>query len=149
MLEITNPVSSDVLYTLSQSLDGENASFWRLPHPRTGCPALFLPYISREGQQQRVLEVQAVSPTNGRSWFLQEQVIEGMFSFALLLDVFHIRRSDGKLLLFTPIDPAFLLIPILQFGCPVCPICYGSLPKAECLVERRRPKQILSPRRSL
>ncbi|KAH9992609.1 ribonuclease H2, subunit B [Russula vinacea] len=71
--------------------DASTTSFLRLPHPRTALPALFLPY--RLG----ILEVQSVSPPNQRSWFFTEgEVI-----------------SDGKLLVMTPIDPAFLLIPIL------------------------------------
>ncbi|KAF8482899.1 ribonuclease H2, subunit B [Russula ochroleuca] len=90
-------------------LDGPDASttsFLRLPHPRTALPALFLPYrlaqradvSSGSEDEWGILEVQSVSPPNQRSWFFMEgEVI-----------------SDGKLLVMTPIDPAFLLIPILQ-----------------------------------
>ncbi|KAF8919846.1 ribonuclease H2, subunit B [Mucidula mucida] len=49
----------------------------------------------------RVLEVQAVSPSNKRSWFVDQSVV-----------------ADGKLLMMTPIDPAFLLIPLLELIAP-------------------------------
>ncbi|KAF7376320.1 hypothetical protein MSAN_00047500 [Mycena sanguinolenta] len=74
--------------------------FLRLPHPRTGIASLFLPYQPQGTSGSRrdaILEVQAVSPTNARSWFIGQEVV-----------------ADGKLLVMTPIDPAFLLIPILQ-----------------------------------
>ncbi|CAK5281794.1 unnamed protein product [Mycena citricolor] len=63
-----------------------------------GLPCLFLPSsTSAEGTNQTILELQAVSPPNERSWFIGQDVV-----------------ADGKLLLLTPIDPAFLLIPILR-----------------------------------
>ncbi|KAJ6596657.1 ribonuclease H2, subunit B [Mycena sp. CBHHK59/15] len=76
--------------------------FLRLPHPRTGLASLFLPYEPREtnpplAKRDAILEVQAVAPSNSRSWFIDQEVL-----------------ADGKLLVMTPIDPAFLLIPILQ-----------------------------------
>ncbi|KAL4074167.1 ribonuclease H2, subunit B [Scleroderma citrinum] len=46
-----------------------------------------------------MLEVQAVAPPNARSWFVGDDVI-----------------SDGRLLVMTPIDPLFLLIPLLTAG---------------------------------
>ncbi|KAI9442166.1 ribonuclease H2, subunit B [Lactarius indigo] len=75
----------------------------RLPHPRTAVPSLFLPYRRAEpaggsGGGWGILEVQSVSPPNPRSWFFTEGEVV----------------SDGKLLVMTPIDPAFLVIPILQ-----------------------------------
>lgn len=45
----------------------------------------------------RIFEVQAVAPPDERSWFIGDEVV-----------------ADGRLLLMTPIDPTFLLIPILQ-----------------------------------
>ncbi|KAG8725052.1 hypothetical protein FRC09_009326 [Ceratobasidium sp. 395] len=63
----------------------------RLPHPRTGLPALFLP------QGSTILELHAINPDAPRSWFVGQSVV-----------------SDGKLVLMTPIDPAFLLIPLLR-----------------------------------
>ncbi|PBK91465.1 hypothetical protein ARMGADRAFT_968122 [Armillaria gallica] len=74
--------------------------FIRLLHPRTGLPCLFFP-CNRLSQATQILEVQGVSPTNARSWTLGEEII-----------------SDGKLLILTPIDPAFLLIPILKSTIP-------------------------------
>ncbi|KAJ7747352.1 ribonuclease H2, subunit B [Mycena metata] len=74
--------------------------FLRLPHPRTGIPSLFLPYHPQKPdgpKRDSILEVQAVAPTHARSWFIGQEVV-----------------ADGKLLVMTPIDPAFLLIPILQ-----------------------------------
>lgn len=77
--------------------------FLRLPHPRTGLPSLFLPYQLRQGagdgsdaRSSTILEVQTVAPPDARSWFVGEEVV-----------------SDGRLLVMTPIDPIFLLIPIL------------------------------------
>ncbi|KAI0743544.1 ribonuclease H2, subunit B [Daedaleopsis nitida] len=71
--------------------------FFRIPHPRTGVPALFLPYELPNGGTSAILEAQAVSPANQRSWFMHDEVLE-----------------DGKLLVLTPIDPAFLLIPLIR-----------------------------------
>ncbi|KAF8325234.1 ribonuclease H2, subunit B, partial [Cantharellus anzutake] len=81
--------------------------FLHLPHPRTGIPSLFLPTESPdnenlEGSQSRILEVQCVSPDVQRSWFIDNHV-----------------ESNGELLLFTPIDPAFLLIPFLRAAFPI------------------------------
>ncbi|KAJ6587130.1 ribonuclease H2, subunit B [Mycena vulgaris] len=76
------------------------SQFLRLPHPRTGLASLFLPYkphVDDGSERDAILEVQAVAPTNARSWFIGPEVV-----------------ADGKLLVMTPIDPAFLLIPILQ-----------------------------------
>ncbi|KAL1743831.1 ribonuclease H2, subunit B [Schizophyllum fasciatum] len=64
----------------------------RLPHPRTGIPSLFAPYASGS----KVAEVQAVAPPNERSWFIGDSVV-----------------ADGRLLVMTPMDPTFLLIPLL------------------------------------
>ncbi|KAJ7595035.1 ribonuclease H2, subunit B [Mycena floridula] len=84
---------ADFLQSLSQNINGR---FLRLPHPRTGLPALFVPHGS-----DQILEVQAVDPVNPRSWFIGQNVV-----------------ADGKLVVFTRIDPAFLLIPILQALAP-------------------------------
>ncbi|KAK2464258.1 hypothetical protein APHAL10511_003715 [Amanita phalloides] len=81
-----------------------NATFLRLPHPRTGIASLFLPANHSNDfshNASRILEVQAVAPTEARSWFLEDEVI-----------------SDGRLLLMTPVDPIFLLLPILQVTNP-------------------------------
>ncbi|THH21340.1 hypothetical protein EW146_g201 [Bondarzewia mesenterica] len=101
---------ADVLDTISMKLnENESASrtqFLRLPHPRTGIPSLFLPYRSSKtgrATQWEILEVQRVSPPNPRSWFFSDdEVVE-----------------DGKLLVMTPIDPSFILIPILQASKPL------------------------------
>ncbi|KAF5316905.1 hypothetical protein D9611_003880 [Ephemerocybe angulata] len=80
-----------VIQTLTLQLQSNGYQYLSLPHPRTGHFALFLP------TDTGILEVQAVSPTNARSWFLEQEVVE-----------------DGKLLVMTPIDLAFLLIPLLE-----------------------------------
>jgi len=46
----------------------------------------------------QILEVQAVDPPASRSWFMDDDTV----------------LEDGRLLLMTPVDPAFLLIPILR-----------------------------------
>ncbi|KAJ3923958.1 ribonuclease H2, subunit B [Lentinula edodes] len=92
----------DIIHTI---LDGttvqrvNNGSFIRLPHPRTGLPTLFLPY--QTALSSTISELQAVEPINARSWFIENEVI-----------------SDGKLLLITSVDPAFLLVPILRSFSP-------------------------------
>ncbi|KAH9858715.1 ribonuclease H2, subunit B [Lenzites betulinus] len=72
----------------------------RLPHPRTGVPSMFIPHETP--QSSIITEIQSVSPPNRRSWFTQEEVVE-----------------DGKLLVMTPVDPAFLLIRLLQGTAPI------------------------------
>jgi hypothetical protein len=103
----------------------ENAcslSFLTLPHPRTGemifCvnhpsltrslgyPALFLPFKNDDPENTtttQILEVQAVDPPASRSWFMDDDIV----------------LEDGRLLLMTPIDPAFLLLPVLRSIAPV------------------------------
>ncbi|PPQ99458.1 hypothetical protein CVT24_005265 [Panaeolus cyanescens] len=66
----------------------------RLLHPRTGLPSLFLPTDSTTNP---VLEIQSISPPDERSWIIDQEVI-----------------ADGKLLVMTPIDPTFLLLPIIK-----------------------------------
>ncbi|KAI8993018.1 ribonuclease H2, subunit B [Trametes punicea] len=101
---------ADLLQTLSNQLAKPSESdevpctlaetrLLRLPHPRTGIHSLFLPHETP--QSSSILEVQAVTPPNPRSWFMKEEVVD-----------------DGKLLVMTPVDPAFLLIPILQTTIP-------------------------------
>ncbi|KAL1752691.1 ribonuclease H2, subunit B [Schizophyllum commune] len=72
--------------------NGPSTRLVRLPHPRTNIPSLFALY----GTGNQIAEVQAVAPPNERSWFLGDNVI-----------------ADGRLLVMTPMDPTFLLIPLL------------------------------------
>ncbi|TEB38289.1 hypothetical protein FA13DRAFT_736201 [Coprinellus micaceus] len=81
----------DIIQTLSLQLHPNGYQYLCLPHPRTGHFSLFLP------TDTQILEVQAVSPSNERSWFWGQEVVE-----------------DGKLLVMTGLDPAFLLIPLLE-----------------------------------
>ncbi|KAJ4483219.1 ribonuclease H2, subunit B [Lentinula aciculospora] len=92
----------DIIHTI---LDGNtaqcvnNGSFIRLPHPRTGLPTLFLPH--QTPSNSTISELQAVDPTNSRSWFIGNEVV-----------------SDGRLLLIMPVDPAFILVPMLRSFSP-------------------------------
>ncbi|KAF9051156.1 hypothetical protein BDZ89DRAFT_1154061 [Hymenopellis radicata] len=86
-----------------EAADGHQWRFVRLPHPRSALPTLFYlsPGNNANDAYSQVLEVQAVSPSNKRSWFVDQSVV-----------------ADGKLLMMTPIDPAFLLIPLLHLVAP-------------------------------
>ncbi|KIK09908.1 hypothetical protein K443DRAFT_671222 [Laccaria amethystina LaAM-08-1] len=88
-------------YTPSNLVDIRHDSpFLRLPHPRTGSLSLFLSSkvpADASISKTRIFEVQAVAPPDERSWFIGDEVV-----------------ADGRLLLITPIDPTFLLFPILQ-----------------------------------
>ncbi|KAI0706844.1 ribonuclease H2, subunit B [Cerioporus squamosus] len=116
---------ADLLQTICGQLEGDETKdrgsegglrFLRLPHPRTGVSSLFLPSeIPKEGKSS-ILEVQAVSPPNQRSWFMSNEVVE-----------------DGKLLVMTPVDPAFLLIPILRTTLPAGGL--GNFRPLEDLIE--------------
>ncbi|KZT43614.1 hypothetical protein SISSUDRAFT_1057612 [Sistotremastrum suecicum HHB10207 ss-3] len=93
----------EVLLSISENT-GSSTRFLQLPHPRTGLWSLFLSHPESESSgspKNSFLEVQSISPTNTRSWFLENHVVE-----------------DGKLLMFTPVDPAFLLAPLLQVSQP-------------------------------
>ncbi|CAE6438310.1 unnamed protein product [Rhizoctonia solani] len=78
---------------VQESLQPSTASLspLRLPHPRTGLPALFIHHGST------LLELHSVTSDAPRSWFIGQSVV-----------------SNGNLLLMTPIDPAFILIPFLR-----------------------------------
>lgn len=75
--------------------------FLRLPHPRTKATVLFLPYPTgktREGEPagDALLEVQKVGNPNqeGRSWFVEEEVVSGSSSFILMKE----KRRGPKLM---------------------------------------------------
>lgn len=63
--------------------------------------------------------MQSVEPTNSRTWFMDQDVVAGEQRTTTDRFENYWHSSDGKLLLMTPIDPAFLLIPILQSVRPV------------------------------
>jgi len=48
---------------------------------RLGVPSLFLPSKGRDADDSldTILEVHVITPPNPRSWFMGEQVIEGMY----------------------------------------------------------------------
>jgi hypothetical protein len=85
----------DLLDGLTTHVD-HSANFLRLPHPRTGAfqthshpsflttlkgiASLFLPVKGPKdtpGDVSIILEVQAVSPAEARSWFLDNEVVSG------------------------------------------------------------------------
>ncbi|ORX89767.1 hypothetical protein K493DRAFT_410247 [Basidiobolus meristosporus CBS 931.73] len=63
----------------------------QLEHPKTGKPARYLL------QNGKVCEVQKIDSEGTHSWFIDNTV-----------------QQDGSLFFFTPVDPLFLLIPILE-----------------------------------
>ena len=62
----------------------------------------------------RIFEVQAVAPPDERSWFVGDEVVAGMPNYQIYISNVLNYGLDGRLLLMTPIDPTFLLFPILQ-----------------------------------
>lgn len=116
---------------LTEAGTHQNLRFLRLPHPRTGktyvfmvvlvpaqqgsgVPSLFLPYAKPDGRTS-IMEVQTVAPPNERSWFLSEgQVVQSACLRQSSPSSAHSFLPDGELLIMTPVDPAFLLIPILH-----------------------------------
>ncbi|KAJ9119988.1 hypothetical protein QFC24_005471 [Naganishia onofrii] len=99
----------DALVPLTSEEAEDGRPFLRLPHPRHNQPSLYLPYKPKptgdvklgtdKAQEQHldgILEVQKVEPEAKRSWFLEQSVV-----------------SDGSLMVMTPIDPLFLLIPLV------------------------------------
>ncbi|KAI0949376.1 hypothetical protein AcW1_009009 [Taiwanofungus camphoratus] len=102
---------------LEEELSQGGLRILRLLHPRTGIPALFLPYES-PSKQSFILEVQVVSPPNPRTWFMSEGEV----------------LNDGRLLIMTPIDPAFILLPVLHRTCPADGSS-GNFCRAEDLLE--------------
>ena len=80
-----------------------------------GLLSLFLPIEGLPGALESggILEVQAISPPDERCWILNEEVISGTI---VLKHVFLslIFMPDGKMLVMTPIDPAFLLLPLIN-----------------------------------
>lgn len=105
----------DIIDTLTARLNQETrrpdyaTKFLRLPHPRTGLASLFLLHDQHTQDDttktSSIMEVQAISPTNARTWFIGEEVV-----------------ADGKLIMMTPMDPVFLLMYILR----VPPVRDGS-----------------------
>lgn len=61
-----------------------------------------------------ILEVHAIVPPNSRSWFWGEQVVEGTHCNQMSSFDAEAVDKDGKLLLITPVDPVFLLIPVIR-----------------------------------
>ena len=83
-------------------------------------PSLFLPYRPRHTLKTALVEVQAIAPPNKRSWFLSDddEVVESAFPLTPFVNVSHV-YADGNLLVMTPVDPVFLLLPVLKSVAPV------------------------------
>ncbi|ORX40686.1 ribonuclease H2, subunit B [Kockovaella imperatae] len=69
--------------------------YLRLPHPRTGSPQLYLPYVSPEGKET-VLEAVKLNGSKRRTWFIGDSQIDA-----------------GTVLMHVPVDPLFLVIPLV------------------------------------
>ncbi|EED81696.1 predicted protein [Postia placenta Mad-698-R] len=98
LIRVLHAVQAKLDEDCDASLHGDSLRFLRLLHPRSGIPALFLPSRDPTYGTTSILEVQAIAPPNRRSWLLPAGEV----------------LSDGQLLLMTPVDPAFLLIPLLR-----------------------------------
>lgn len=101
----------------------------RLPNARTGLPALYLV----DDAQADIFEVQKIAPEAERSWFLGDEVVQGAWASSRLEPILSVGNAsdrlpcsssaaDGRLLLFTPIDPVFLLLPIVLAVSPSLPL---------------------------
>ncbi|WWC91594.1 uncharacterized protein L201_006540 [Kwoniella dendrophila CBS 6074] len=69
--------------------------YLRLPHPRTGQPQLYLPYVNSAGHET-ILETVKINGSQRRTWFIGDNGIDA-----------------GNILVHYPIDPLFLVIPII------------------------------------
>ncbi|KAL7748231.1 hypothetical protein RI367_006417 [Sorochytrium milnesiophthora] len=70
-----------------------------LPHPRTGSPASFgwTVGIAYEDDGASLLEIQQVPAVGTKSWFIDNAV-----------------KSDGTVTIMSPVDPLFVLLPLLD-----------------------------------
>eukprot|EP01116_Phalansterium_solitarium_P017980 TRINITY_DN4589_c0_g1_i1.p1 TRINITY_DN4589_c0_g1~~TRINITY_DN4589_c0_g1_i1.p1 ORF type:complete len:305 (+),score=68.22 TRINITY_DN4589_c0_g1_i1:50-964(+) len=79
-----------VVHGTSETLSEQDLVFTSLPHPKRGCQARYALTKGRILEIQRLIEEPA-------SWFVGDSV-----------------QSDGSLYLATPVDPMFLMIPLLE-----------------------------------
>lgn len=105
-----------------------SAALYHLITLHVGIPSLFAPYEKNSSEsgpsacKSGILEVQAVTPPNPRSWFLDNaEVLAGVHISTPSLNFAYstYRTPDGKMLIMTPIDPIFLLLPIMRTSHPV------------------------------
>lgn len=104
------------------------AEFLLLPHPRTSQPAYFLP-PSSDRKDSQFYELQVVkSDRKNRSWFLYGNG-DGPVHEGEKLDVAGDGhgwvKQDGALHTLNPIDPALLMLPLLE------PLLASADPSAE------------------
>ncbi|KAH7108056.1 ribonuclease H2, subunit B [Auriculariales sp. MPI-PUGE-AT-0066] len=95
---LVSVLPKDLVELVNASTQSAPIRYIRLPHPRTKVPCLFLPHETRT--ESTILELQSISPDASRSWFINNSHVV----------------SDGRLLLHTPIDSAFLLAPLLSLA---------------------------------
>ncbi|KGB76950.1 hypothetical protein CNBG_2788 [Cryptococcus deuterogattii R265] len=82
---------------LPQDVDlSSSHQYLRIPHPRTGEPQLYLPYVTAAGQDV-VLEVARLNGSQRRTWFIGDSGIDA-----------------GTMLVHYPIDPLFIVIPLIR-----------------------------------
>ncbi|WVQ84931.1 hypothetical protein IAT38_007094 [Cryptococcus sp. DSM 104549] len=81
----------------------KNHRYLRLPHPRTEQPQLYLPYKT-PAEEDVILEMVKINGSHRRTWFVGEGGI-----------------GVGNLLVHYPIDPLFLVIPIILDLIPAGP----------------------------
>ncbi|EIW72256.1 hypothetical protein M231_04940 [Tremella mesenterica] len=96
------------IFVINEQVDlSKSCQYLRLPHPRTGQPQLYLPTTSCSNSGSRIVTndeeperyyglVQVVRFNKGRTWFILPDTID-----------------VGDILLHIPIDPLFLVIPLI------------------------------------
>ncbi|RKP05960.1 ribonuclease H2, subunit B [Thamnocephalis sphaerospora] len=79
------------LVEATRELAGEDTLVFCLPHPRTGERIQF----ALDGPM--LLEMQRMAPDAAASWLVDDSV-----------------QQDGSIMMFTPVDPLFILLPVLE-----------------------------------
>ncbi|XP_028164552.1 ribonuclease H2 subunit B [Ostrinia furnacalis] len=93
---VSKRVENSWVLLLKESLfDNDNFSVITLPHPATGNPAKYC----LDNVNNKIYEAVTFSEPH-RSWFINETV-----------------KSDGSIMLVTPINPAFIVLPRLKEHC--------------------------------
>ncbi|AAW45309.1 hypothetical protein CNBH3810 [Cryptococcus deneoformans B-3501A] len=86
----------DYVSVLPQDIDlSSSHQYLRIPHPRTGEAQLYLPYTTAAGQDV-VLEAAKLNGSQRRTWFIGDSGIDA-----------------GAMLVHYPIDPLFIVIPLI------------------------------------
>ncbi|TYJ58445.1 hypothetical protein B9479_000651 [Cryptococcus floricola] len=86
----------DYISIIKDDVDlSQGHQYLRLPHPRSGAPQLYLPYTTPSGQDC-VLEAAKLNGASRRTWFVGESGIDA-----------------ASILVHYPVDPLFLVIPLI------------------------------------